>query len=343
MGSIIGSFLNVCIHRMPRGHSIVKPRSRCYSCEKTIPWSDNIPILSYVILGGKCRQCGARFSPRYMFVELFTAIMFVAIWQHFDPATAMVYTVFACGLIIATFIDFEHYIIPDEITWGGVVAGIICSGFVPEIQGAESHTRAALWSLAGAGLGYGVLWGVVELGKLIFGIKKVELPGPTEIAITPAGIRMADETETWEEIFSRPTDTLSFTAAAVRLGERTWEQALVRVNWQELKVNEETFPLDGLAELSATTSSIYVPREAMGFGDVKFLAAIGAFLGPKAIFFVILLSSLTGSSVGLFTMAIGKKSWGMKLPYGPYLAFAALVWIFGGAELTAHYFMGFGR
>src|SRR3989344_763347 len=78
LGTIVGSFLNVCIHRIPRGDSIVAPRSRCYQCGKTIRWFDNIPLLSYILLRGKCRDCGARFSIRYWMVELITALLFVA-------------------------------------------------------------------------------------------------------------------------------------------------------------------------------------------------------------------------------------------------------------------------
>jgi len=337
-GSIVGSFLNVCIHRMPRGHSIVAPLSHCYSCTREIAWFDNIPLISYLFLRGKCRYCRAPFSVRYWLVELLTAILFAVIWEKFHPSQAAVYTLFVSGLIVATFIDFEHYIIPNEITLGGIVAGILCSAFVPSLQNEMSHVMATLWSLAGAGACYGTLWVVLELGKRFLGVKKLALPKSTEVSLTPEGIGMESNSERWEDIFSRETDVLTFTGTDVHLGGKTWQTAEIQVDWQEVKVDEEVFRLGELGKLTATTEIIYVPREAMGFGDVKFIAAIGAFLGPKAIFFVILVSSLTGSLVGLTSMLIGKREWGLRLPYGPYLAFAALLWPFWGSRFNAYFF-----
>ena len=343
LGTIVGSFLNVCIHRIPRGDSIVAPRSRCYQCGKTIRWFDNIPLLSYILLRGKCRDCGARFSIRYWMVELITALLFVAIWREFDVREAIAYTIFTCGLIVATFIDFEHYIIPNKLTWGGVVVGLILSGIIPTLQNEALHVKAALWSLVGALTGYGVLWGVVELGKHFFGVKKVILPSPTKILLKSDGIQIGTETEVWEEIFARESDLLRFDATHVRLGNKIWDEAKIQVNWQQVKIQDEVFNLSELGEVAATTQTILVPREAMGFGDVKFLAAIGAFLGPKSIFFIILISSLTGSLVGLATILIGEKAWGLKLPYGPYLALASIIWIFWGSQWMSLYIQWLGR
>jgi leader peptidase (prepilin peptidase)/N-methyltransferase len=337
IGAIVGSFLNVCIHRMPRDESIVNPRSHCYSCGKMIPWYHNIPLLSYFLLGGKCHFCKAKFSIRYWMVELLTALLWLWVWRTFPWDQAIVYMIFVSGLIAATFIDFEHYIIPNEITLGGVLAGIICSGLVPSLQLERLHSYAALWSLSGAFAGYFSLWAVVEIGKKVFGVKKVRLSQPTQVLLTSEGITMDDAMDRWEDIFSRESDTLSFEAKEIQLGEKKWEQALVRVNYQQVMIQDEVFPFENFAELRGTTELISIPREAMGFGDVKFLAAIGAFLGPKSIFFVILFSSLTGSVVGLTTMMIGKREWGLKLPYGPYLAFAALLWLFGGHTWIAQY------
>ncbi len=342
LGAVVGSFLNVCIHRMPRDESIVHPRSRCPGCGKMIAWFDNLPILSWILLGGKCRNCGVRISPRYAIVELGTALLFVAIWRTFAPAEALAYTVFACLLIAATFIDFEHFIIPDRITLGSIFAGILFSGFIPSLQNADRHGAGALWSLAGAAAGYATLWIVVEIGKKIFGVKRVDLPKPTEIFLTPESLRVGDEVEKWEEIFSRESDMLRFKAIGVRLGDRSWDEALVRVNWKEVKVGEEVFPLETLGELMAVTMRLEIPREAMGQGDVKFLAGIGAFLGPQAIFFVILASSILGSVIGIVMMQLARRGWGFKIPYGPYLAAAALLWIFYGSGWWTLYFRGLG-
>jgi leader peptidase (prepilin peptidase)/N-methyltransferase len=336
-GATVGSFLNVCIHRLPKGESIVAPRSHCCACGHMIRWHDNIPLVSYFALGGKCRDCGAWFSIRYWVIELLTAILFSAIWHKFGIMEAAAYTIFACGLIIATFIDFELFIIPDEITLGGVAAGLLCSVVVPSLQQTDSRLYSLLWSLGGAAVGYLALWAVVEAGKRAFGTKKETFAEPAAITLTKEGIRIGETLDSWDEIFSRPTDQLIFEATGARYGERSWPQVPVRVDWQTVHLGEEAFPLETFAEFNGTTKEIVVPREAMGFGDVKLLAGIGAFLGPQAIFFVILVSSIFGSLVGVSLIASGKKHWGMKLPYGPYLAVAALAWILGGAYWASQY------
>ncbi len=125
-GSIIGSFLNVCIHRMPLGESVVWPSSHCPHCKKRIPAYDNIPFLSFLLLGGRCRFCKERISWRYPFVELLTAWLFVALLNHFGLTFSFfLAAVFCGGLIIATFIDIDHRIIPDEISLGGIVVGLV--------------------------------------------------------------------------------------------------------------------------------------------------------------------------------------------------------------------------
>jgi len=338
-GAIVGSFLNVCIHRMPRGHSIVHPGSKCYSCEKPVCWYDNVPLLSYILLRGKCRHCGAKFSIRYWLVELLTAFMFLWIWNAYGVSTAVVYAIFISGLIVASFIDFEHLIIPNEITLGGVVVGVFLCGVIPSLQNETTHFMGAVKALGGAAAGYFSLWAVVEFGKRVFGIKKLALPEPQEVNLTAEGIQIGTEDrELWEDIFSRESDVMSFDASNIRSGEKVWEKALIRVGVEKVQIGDESWNIDEMKEIKASAQTFYIPREAMGFGDVKFLAAIGAFLGPTAIFFVVLASSLLGSMVGLTTMMIGKKEWGMKLPYGPYLALAAILWLMWGARFTEFYF-----
>lgn len=337
-GAMVGSFLNVCIHRMPRDESIVKPRSRCYSCNKMIPWYDNLPLLSYLLLGGKCRTCKAPFSIRYWIVELITAISFVIIWKTFPTYQAIAYTIFVSGLIASTFIDFEHYIIPNEITLGGIVVGVLCSGLFPSLQHQATRFHSALFSILGAAIGYGVLWGVVEIGKKIFGVKKVELSEPAALSITKDGIKIDQELDKWEDVFSRESDVLKLEGTELKMKDNTFGDALVEITYEELRIGNEKFKIEDLTEITGKTKILYIPREAMGFGDVKFLGAIGAFLGPQSIFFVILSSSLLGSIVGILTMLLGKREWGTKIPYGPYLAIGAILWLFGGAELTNNYF-----
>jgi len=127
-GSIIGSFLNVCIHRMPLGESVVWPRSHCPKCGKRIPGYDNIPFISFFLLGGKCRFCKERISLRYLLVELLTASMLVFLFSRYGLSyDFFFYMVLVCGLIISTFVDIQHRIIPDEISIGGLIVGFILS------------------------------------------------------------------------------------------------------------------------------------------------------------------------------------------------------------------------
>jgi leader peptidase (prepilin peptidase) / N-methyltransferase len=159
-GSMVGSFLNVCIHRLPLGQSIVSPPSHCPHCRYSIPWYLNIPLGTWLYLHGKCRNCGAPISVRYFLVELLTGVAFLGCWLVYGPESAglaLVYALFLSGLIAATFIDFEHFIIPDEITIGGMAVGFVCSFFVPALHGQASlparHSRPRRAGLFGPARG----------------------------------------------------------------------------------------------------------------------------------------------------------------------------------------------
>ena len=148
-GLLIGSFLNVCIHRWPRNRSVVKPRSHCVRCRKTIAWYDNIPLVSYAVLGGKCRHCGAKISLRYPLVEFLTALLFFYFVLTLGlTAMALKMCVFGAILIALIFSDMEKRILPDEFTIGGLVLGLIFAVFVP----VPDVTAQALFWLAGAEL-----------------------------------------------------------------------------------------------------------------------------------------------------------------------------------------------
>src|SRR3954451_12553450 len=172
IGAVVGSFLNVCIYRLPLDLSVNKPRrSFCPSCKNQLTWYQNIPLLSWLSLRGKCAHCGARISFRYFAVELLTALLFVWVWKGFPWDMAIAYWIFVSLLVAATFIDFEHFIIPDEITIGGTIAGIAASGIVPELMATSARGRALLPSALSAALVYVVLWIVLEAGKKVFGKK----------------------------------------------------------------------------------------------------------------------------------------------------------------------------
>ncbi len=169
LGTCIGSFLNVCIHRMPREQSIVRPRSRCPHCERLIGWSDNIPLLSFAVLRGTCRYCRRPISWRYPIVELLTGICAVVVFRRFGAGTVgIVYFAFICALIAASFIDLDFQIIPDEISVGGLVVGLLLSFAIPQLHGMQSHWLGLARSLIGMLVGGGVLYGTGLVGDLLF-------------------------------------------------------------------------------------------------------------------------------------------------------------------------------
>lgn len=168
-GSIIGSFLNVCIYRLPKGRSVIVPGSHCPACGARIHWYDNIPILSYVFLLGKARCCKARISLRYFIVEMLTAIAFLGLFMYFGPTPKFgACAVMVSGLIIATFVDFEIQEIPDEVSIGGLAAGLILSTAFPSILNETSRLGSFLNSFSGALIGGAMIYAMGVLGEFAF-------------------------------------------------------------------------------------------------------------------------------------------------------------------------------
>ncbi len=168
-GAMIGSFLNVCIYRIPREESIVRPGSRCTSCKKPIPWYDNIPFFSYLFLRGRCRYCKSRISFRYFFVELISALSFVALFMNFGFGYKFwIFSMVVFGLIVATFIDFDFQIIPDRISLGGLGLGVALSVIFPGLQGVNAWEAGLVNSLLGAIVGAGLMYVTGVLGTMAF-------------------------------------------------------------------------------------------------------------------------------------------------------------------------------
>jgi leader peptidase (prepilin peptidase)/N-methyltransferase len=342
LGAAIGSFLNVGIYRLPRDISIKEPRrSFCPACKTQIPWRQNIPLVSWLLLRGRCAKCGARIAFRYFGVELLTALLFLAVWQIFPWQIAVCYWVFVSILLIATFVDLEHFIIPDQVTIGGTIAGIVTSSLVPELMSTDSRVAALIRSVLAAALGYVILWIVLEGGKIAFGKKRVRLDAPTPFKWTRHGddaeFVVGEEHSLWSDYFAREKDRLLLHCDEARIDNRVFGNELLEFHYNHVRVGADEFILDTVDQISGVAHELEIPREAMGRGDLKFLAAIGAFLGWRGVLFSIFAGSVFGSMVGLATLLIGKRVWSAKLPFGPYLAFGALIWMFFGEKFVHWY------
>jgi leader peptidase (prepilin peptidase) / N-methyltransferase len=252
-GLLIGSFLNVCISRLPYDESVVTPRSHCPRCGAWIAWYDNIPLLSYVLLGAKCRACGAAIAWRYPAVEALTGGLFwLAVTVHGPTLAGLKWSVFAAILVALIFTDIETRILPDEFTKGGMILGFLFAPVAPLPQGLLQLFWPAMTQ---------------ELSSLLD----------------------------------------SLIAAAVLAGG-LW---LVAVLYQRVR-----------------------GREGLGFGDVKMLGLLGAFLGLESSLLVVLLASLFGSVLGLIWVKLRNEDMSSyELPFGAFLGTAGLVVAFAGAGL----------
>lgn len=240
VGTIVGSFLNVCIYRIPAGKSIVSPPSSCPHCGHRIRWFQNIPVWSYLFLGGKCASCSVRISLRYPSIEILTGVLYALTLYYFNfSAATVVYWIFVAALVTITFIDLDHQIIPDVISLPGIVIGFVCSFLIPWLSWLDS--------LLGILLGGGIL---------------------------------------------------------------------LTIAWLYEKLTK---------------------REGMGGGDIKLLGMLGAFLGWKAILPIVFMASLSGTLVGVPLMLLQKGDTKLAIPFGPFLAFAATVYLFWGQNIIHWY------
>lgn len=231
IGASLGSFANVIIYRLPAGKSILG-RSYCHKCGKQVAWYNNIPLISYFILKGKCAHCKESYSVRYLMVELIMAILFaVVVYQYGVNWLTLEYLIMVFGLVTASFIDYDHMILPDEITLGGLVIGLLGAAINPE--------RVFMEALLGVLFGGGILWAVAYVYYLFTG------------------------------------------------------------------------------------------REGLGGGDIKLLAWLGALLGWQAIPFIVLSSSVVGSVVGLISSKKNEGNLKTMIPFGPFLALGAILYILG--------------
>jgi leader peptidase (prepilin peptidase)/N-methyltransferase len=334
-GLVCGSFLNAVIHRLPRGIGLGRPRrSFCPECGRSLPWYENIPVFSWLFLRGRCAGCGAAISARYPAVELLTALLFVWLWLAFPPWLAVAYMIFAALLVAGTFIDLEHMILPDSLTLGGAAAGVVLSMLIEGLQPGAGWEERLRSSLFGAGVGFAVLFAVVELGKLAFGRKRVDLDPAEDFVLTGTAeepvLKFGEEELALAEMFYRPSDVLEVHGT----DGRSWR-----------------FRLDGAMQDGAradyaealgwrgTAQAVVIPREAMGFGDVKFMLTLGAFLGWPGALFSIAAGSVIGALAGIGMLLARRLESAGRIPFGPYLAAGALLWVAAGPEVVRWLFV----
>ncbi len=249
-GACIGSFLNVCIWRIPRGESLISPPSRCPKCGHPLSWYENIPMISWLFLMGRCRSCKAPITARYFIVELMTALLFsmlfIKAYTFAEPLTILpAYFLMASLAITTAFIDCELRIIPNETTYTGMIAGLLFAGLFPET-----------WQVS-----------------------------------------------TW-------TGSLALSAAAFAVS-------------------------GGFMALAALAGKFIFKREALGWGDVKYIAAVGACLGVPAAFFAVFAGSLIGAVAGLLIAL--KKGRRRPIAFGPFLAAGAVAWMLFGMPVLKAY------
>jgi leader peptidase (prepilin peptidase)/N-methyltransferase len=160
VGAAVGSFLNVVIYRLPEGQSVVTPRSHCTRCGTTIAWYDNLPVLSWLLLRGRCRSCHAAFSARYPLVELLTGLLLLALVVRFGVGLELLFSFyFACSLLVVTYIDLDHRLIPDRITLPGIAAGLVLALLAPGEARWMAVQSWAIGTLVGGGILWLVAWG----------------------------------------------------------------------------------------------------------------------------------------------------------------------------------------
>lgn len=358
LGACIGSYLNVVIYRLPLNISTSNPkRSFCPSCKYQIPFFHNIPLVSWLLLRGKCANCRSAISIRYWFVELITALLFWAVFYHCMVVTGNRWQILPYWILIAlfiagTYIDIDHYILPDEITLGGAVVGLVCSLAVPNFLVDGPWWLNGLHSLGGAALGYGLLWLVVELGKKLFGRKKMEFEKPLPWDISqPEGaeepiVTIDGDPTPWSELFFRKSDQLHLHCPEAEIDGQKHQNVTLAIRLESVEIRPSaegaaTLPpvhIEQIQRMTGTCDSVIIPREAMGLGDVKFMALVGAFLGWKGVLFTVFAGSVIGCILALLLIATGRREWAQKVPFGPYLALGATLFLFFGAKILTWYF-----
>lgn len=347
LGACVGSFLNVAIYRIPRNFSVNNPkRSFCPVCKASLPWWQNLPVVTWLAQRGKCAHCQTKIPLRYLLVESLTAALFYFSWLFFSPLAGLLMMFFCAVLVVVFFIDAEHQVIPTTLTSAAAIIAVIFAYFQPEtldLLSKNTHLSAwlSLWQAAlGWLVGFGSLWFVVILGKIIFGRKKLvfqkaaawQLIEPQNDSEQLAFV-IAGERYDWGDLFFRKSDVLRVEGHGIIVDGQRAKITEILIRADEIEFAGKKIALEDLKSLRGKSTRVIIPREAMGMGDPHLLGMIGAFLAWPAVLFTIMMSCFYAIAAAI----VARVGFGRPLPYGPFLALGALTWVFGGWRWWAAY------
>lgn len=378
LGTVVGSFLNVVVWRLPRGESLSHPGSHCPTCGHAIrPW-ENVPIVSWLLLRARCSQCHLPISIRYPLVELANGLLFLLLWWRLWASAMPLsvlwgYLFLGSALLAAALIDIAHFLIPDTITFAGMAVAAGLALVLPETHlgtgitglpgGDQLITGAVLDSLGGVGrlvtrhgrlaalcdaligmaVGYLLLRLLLEVGRRLWGRTRMHPDEPVQARITAQGIHLgADEFEAaWEDLLVDRGDEFR---ATVVCAPGQGPAPAAPTGPVDLRVTRSTLAFDGRCQALADIAPLEVrlarweyPRDVLGHGDLKLLAMVGGFLGPDATVFVLMWGAFMGCAWGVGRSVLIPAARRHPLPFGPFLAAGALLWIVFGEALVRWY------
>ena len=356
LGACVGSFLNVAIYRVPRGLSVNEPkRSFCPACKYQIPWYRNIPILTWILQGGRCANCGSKIAFHYVLVEILTAVLFGLVWYFYPNGAAGLGVLFVALLVGISFIDGEHYVIPVNWCYWGAGLAVVLSSVAPQMidipqmamffPRLEGWMRGSALSFMGAVGGYLILVAVVRFGKLAFGKRKVLLETHEKWFLREPQTEdeqlefvLGEDSIGWGEMFYRPTDRLEIEGKDFIVDGKKVKGRSMSISESKVTIGEQSYAIEEIKSLEGKAKQVIIPREAMGGGDPPLLGMIGAFLGLPAVIFTLFTSAI----YALVAAVLGRVGLGKPLPYGPFLALGALTWMMGGYRLMERYLILLG-
>jgi len=343
LGACVGSFLNVVIYRVPRDISVNKPkRSFCPKCNKQLKAWHNIPLLSWLLLGAKCGWCKQPIPARYVLVEALVAILFAALWWQVGWPAVLPLWVWVSLAVAISYIDYDHLIVYLPQAWFGILFGVLAALLQPSLVYAEGMLEALWRSAVGVVGGYLLIVIIIELGKLCFGRMHFKYATACKWQLQEAVsddeqlcfVLEGEQKLGWGDVFVRAKDVIKLQGSLSIDGAEPLQGSVhIYVDKIEHVQSGQVFAIEQIKSAEGQTTEVLVPREAMGQGDAPLLAMVGALGGWQGVVFGIFMASL----FGVFGGIIGRLGFGSRLPFGPCLLLAGLLWLFGGQQMWNWY------